>query len=154
MTASNTMYIGCATWQLPKGVRDRFSGQGIHLERYGSHFNCVEINSTFYQHHKPSTFKKWASSVAEHFRFAVKLPQQVTHKSKLTDMDALRSTPPARMLPEQFLRAVSCRSVSKPRLFPSPGSQFSTCSSMARIRPSIRASRRLLTSAQITPNGR
>ena len=63
-----------------------FAGEGSHLERYASLFNSVEINSSFKQSHRRVTYERWAATVPEHFRFAVKLPKVITHKSKLVDV--------------------------------------------------------------------
>jgi uncharacterized protein YecE (DUF72 family) len=43
----------------------------------------VEINSSFYRSHKPATYARWAASVPLDFRFAVKLPREITHVRKL-----------------------------------------------------------------------
>jgi uncharacterized protein YecE (DUF72 family) len=43
----------------------------------------VEINSSFYRPHKPETYARWAASVPDGFRFAVKLPKAITHERRL-----------------------------------------------------------------------
>jgi uncharacterized protein YecE (DUF72 family) len=48
----------------------------------------VEINSSFYRPHRPSTYAKWAASVPAGFRFAVKVPRAITHERRLADVDA------------------------------------------------------------------
>ena len=92
------IYIGCAGWSIPKEFRDRFPEKGTHLERYAARLNAVEINSSFYRSHKPETYMRWAASVPEHFRFAVKMPREITHRRKLHDCSALL---------QQFLTEVS-----------------------------------------------
>lgn len=81
--------IGCAGWALPKKHAARFSTAGSHLVRYASQFNAVEINSSFYRSHRPSTYLKWAQSVQRDFRFAVKIPKEVTHTRRLMNPDDL-----------------------------------------------------------------
>jgi len=49
----------------------------------------VEINSSFYRPHRPATYARWADSVAEDFRFAVKVPKQITHERRLLDCEGL-----------------------------------------------------------------
>jgi len=44
---------------------------------------CTEINSSFHRPHAAATYAKWAESTPSGFRFAVKLPQEVTHDRKL-----------------------------------------------------------------------
>jgi uncharacterized protein YecE (DUF72 family) len=46
-------------------------------------FNAVEINSCFYRPHRFATYERWAASVPEDFRFAVKLPKVITHEARL-----------------------------------------------------------------------
>jgi uncharacterized protein YecE (DUF72 family) len=71
--------IGTAGWTIPKPDRAAFPVQGTHLERYGQRFTAVEINSSFYRPHKLDTYTRWAASVPPDFRFAAKLPREVTH---------------------------------------------------------------------------
>ncbi len=75
--------IGTAGWSIPAHCADAFPGQGSHLERYARRLTAVEINSCFYRSHKPSTYLRWAASVPADFRFAVKLPREITHNRKL-----------------------------------------------------------------------
>ncbi|TWC78560.1 uncharacterized protein YecE (DUF72 family) [Rhizobium sp. SJZ105] len=75
--------IATAGWSIPKTVAHRFPETGSGLSRYATVFNGVEINSTFYRHHRPTTFERWANSVPDDFRFAVKLPREITHERRL-----------------------------------------------------------------------
>jgi uncharacterized protein YecE (DUF72 family) len=43
----------------------------------------VEINSSFYRPHRQSTYARWAASVPDDFRFAVKLTRAITHDMRL-----------------------------------------------------------------------
>jgi len=75
--------IGTAGWSIPRSLADCFPAEGSGLSRYAAVFTGVEINSTFYRRHKPSTFARWRESVPASFRFAVKLPRRITHELKL-----------------------------------------------------------------------
>jgi len=75
--------VGTAGWTIPKALADRFSSTGSHLERYAQRFGAVEINSSFYRSHQPSTYARWAASVPEGFQFAVKVPKEITHVRRL-----------------------------------------------------------------------
>jgi uncharacterized protein YecE (DUF72 family) len=75
--------IGTAGWTVPRAHAGSLASKGSHLERYAETMNCVEINSTFYRPHQEKTFTRWAASVPEDFRFAVKAPKAVTHEAKL-----------------------------------------------------------------------
>ena len=79
------MRVGTAGWKIAGPVRERFTGEGTHLERYARRFSCVEINSSFYRPHRPSTYARWAASVPDGFRFALKVPKEITHKRRLVD---------------------------------------------------------------------
>lgn len=81
----NTIHVGCAGWNIPKEHADRFPAGGTHLARYAQRLNCVEINSSFYRPHQAKTYARWAVSVPEDFRFAVKLPREITHFRRLLD---------------------------------------------------------------------
>lgn len=78
--------IATAAWSIPKKVADRFAQEGSGLSRYASVFEGVEINSTFYRRHKTSTFGRWAESVPDSFRFAVKIPKEVSHTRAMKDI--------------------------------------------------------------------
>ena len=83
------LYIGTAGWALPHMWRDRFPPAASNLQRYAMQFAGVEINSTFYRQHRRTTYERWASSVPAHFRFAVKIPQAITHDQRLVAADVL-----------------------------------------------------------------
>jgi uncharacterized protein YecE (DUF72 family) len=80
--------IGTAGWSVPSSYLDQVPLGGSHLERYARRLNAVEINSSFYRPHRRTTYQRWAQSVPEDFRFAVKLPKAITHKSGLSDCGA------------------------------------------------------------------
>jgi uncharacterized protein YecE (DUF72 family) len=77
------VHLGTAGWNIRREHAHRFSSAGTHLERYATLFNAVEINSCFYRSHRFTTYERWAASVSEDFRFAVKLPKVITHESRL-----------------------------------------------------------------------
>ena len=84
---SGNVRVGCAGWSLPKEHGDRFPAEGTHLERYAARFPAVEINSSFYRPHRPTTYARWAASVPADFRFSVKVPKVATHERRLVDAD-------------------------------------------------------------------
>jgi uncharacterized protein YecE (DUF72 family) len=83
------LHIGCAGWTIPKADQAAFPAEGTHLQRYAARFSAVEINSSFHRPHRPSTYARWAASVPDDFRFAVKAPSAITHERRLTDADDL-----------------------------------------------------------------
>ena len=81
--------IGTAGWSIARKDADAFPPDGTALERYSRVFSGVEVNSSFHRAHRTSTWAKWAESVPEQFRFAVKVPKTITHHAKLIDVDPL-----------------------------------------------------------------
>lgn len=68
---------------MPRISADRFPGEGTQLERYARVLRGVEINSSAYRDHGAGTYANWARQTPRHFRFAVKIPQQITHELRL-----------------------------------------------------------------------
>lgn len=79
--------VGCAGWSIPSQYAAQLAGPGTHLQRYGRQLRAVEINSSFYRSHAPQTYARWAASVPEDFRFAVKMPRAITHVARLSGAD-------------------------------------------------------------------
>ena len=75
--------IGTAGWSIPKAHAADCPGAGSQLARYARILSAVEINSSFYRPHRPTTYERWAASVPHGFRFAVKVPREITHSRKL-----------------------------------------------------------------------
>lgn len=78
--------IATAAWSIPKPLATAFPEEGSGLARYASVFNGVEVNSTFYRRHKTSTFERWAATTPDGFRFAVKIPKEITHQRAMKDI--------------------------------------------------------------------
>lgn len=78
--------IGCAGWNVPKQHGELFPSGGSHLERYAGLFSTVEINSSFYKPHRPATYARWAQDVPDHFDFTVKMPREITHGRRLSNV--------------------------------------------------------------------
>ena len=53
------------------------------LGYYASKFSSVEINNTFYRLPKEKVLLDWAAQVPEHFTFAIKASQRITHHTRL-----------------------------------------------------------------------
>lgn len=90
-TAARTrFFIGTAGWALPREHRPAFPVEGSNLQRYAGRLPAAEINSSFYRPHRPAIYERWASSVPQDFRFAVKIPKAITHERRLVSAgDAL-----------------------------------------------------------------
>jgi len=57
------------------------------LAFYGARFRAVEINSTFYHLPTVESVTSWTHEVRGDFRFALKAPQQITHRLRLRNAD-------------------------------------------------------------------
>src|SRR4030095_2753330 len=55
------------------------------LSFYAERFSTTEINYTFHRIPAPKTIDNWKAQTSEKFRFALKTPQKITHRSKLRD---------------------------------------------------------------------
>ena len=53
------------------------------LSFYATRFSTLEINNTFYRLPKESVLAEWASQVPDHFTFAIKASQKITHYTRL-----------------------------------------------------------------------
>ena len=53
------------------------------LTWYSARLPTVEINNTFYRMPKTSVLETWAGATPEHFRFAIKASQRITHFARI-----------------------------------------------------------------------
>ena len=84
---TGSVRIGTASWSIPAQYAAAFAQVGTHLERYARRLGAVEINSSFYRPHLPRTYQRWAGTVPEDFRFAVKMPREITHTRRLVGVE-------------------------------------------------------------------
>jgi uncharacterized protein YecE (DUF72 family) len=96
--------------------RPSFYPQDLHprgfLRYYASRLDAVEINATFYGNPAAETFAGWRDQVDGDFRFALKAPQQITHRARLRGVGALCA--------QFFERASSLGETRGPVLFQLP----------------------------------
>jgi len=80
--------IGTQGWNYQDWVGPFYPGgtrPADYLPIYSRAFDTVEVDSTFYAIPAASTVRAWAERTPPGFRFAVKMPQEVTHESRLRD---------------------------------------------------------------------
>jgi uncharacterized protein YecE (DUF72 family) len=58
---------------------------GDYLEYYADRFPIVEVDSTFYRVPTPRMVRGWRDRTPDGFRFALKVPQAITHQKQLRD---------------------------------------------------------------------
>lgn len=94
------IYIGTAGWSYNDWVGPFYpsaqSNSFDWLTYYSQHFNCVEVNSTYYTYISPKIVEGWIKKVEakEEFLFTLKLHQDFTHKNKFTsaNIDAVKTS--------------------------------------------------------------
>jgi uncharacterized protein YecE (DUF72 family) len=55
------------------------------LSYYAAHFDCVEVNNSFYRLPTDDTVAQWRSQVPPRFSFSLKASRYITHMKKLKD---------------------------------------------------------------------
>lgn len=77
--------IGCSGWDYPEWVGRFYPSRGNidRLARYAQVFPVVEVDSSFYSIPTPRTVERWDRRTPKGFRFAAKLPQEITHQRRL-----------------------------------------------------------------------
>jgi uncharacterized protein YecE (DUF72 family) len=81
--------IGTQGWSYPDWVGVFYppgAKQEDWLPFYGRVFDTVELDTTFYHPPRPSVVRSWARHSPEGFRFTAKVPQRITHESRLANM--------------------------------------------------------------------
>src|SRR5699024_2781560 len=78
-TGQTKLYTGCAKWNrkdlknfYPRGTKDE-------LQYYGSQFNGVELNATFYNIFDADQIEKWHDRVPDDFKFFPKVNRYISH---------------------------------------------------------------------------
>jgi uncharacterized protein YecE (DUF72 family) len=95
-----TYRVGCSGWSYddwkgPFYPTDAAAGE--FLGRYARVFDTVEVDSSFYRPPSPFLVRRWTTVTPPGFRFALKVPRDVTHKTGPESPGAL----------EQFLEGLS-----------------------------------------------
>lgn len=86
------IFVGCAKWGrkdwvgkiYPKGTKD-----ADFLNHYAKHFNCIELNATFYRMPTFQQTSGWKNKVGPDFKFCPKFVDQITHIRRLKETKEL-----------------------------------------------------------------
>lgn len=81
--------IGCQGWNYDAWVGPFYPERTRpvdFLRVYARAFDTVEVDATFYAIPAPRTLREWAARVPDGFQFALKLPQEITHESRLRNV--------------------------------------------------------------------
>jgi len=86
-------YIGTSGWSYndwkqifyPNDLTD----QTKRLQFYSEHFNCTEVNSTFYKIPGKEVVQNWLSAASDNFQFIIKLNRYFAHMKRLKSDEAV-----------------------------------------------------------------
>lgn len=86
-TGTTNLYVGCAKWNrkdlknfYPRAAKDE-------LTYYGSQFNCVELNATFYKTFDRDQITSWHDRVPDNFKFFPKVNRYISHLKWLNGVE-------------------------------------------------------------------
>jgi uncharacterized protein YecE (DUF72 family) len=85
-----SVFVGCAKWGrkdwlgkvYPPGTRE-----ADFLPLYAKHFNCIELNATFYKIPSYKQAQEWKSKVGQGFLFSPKVSNSISHIHRLKDVN-------------------------------------------------------------------
>lgn len=86
------VYVGCAKWGRKDWVGKIYplkTKEADFLNHYARHFNCIELNATFYKMPTEKQTSAWKNKVGEDFKFCPKFIDQITHLKRLKDVNEL-----------------------------------------------------------------
>ena len=80
------IHVGIGGWDFDPW-RGTFYPPGLsrakQLQHLGTRLNATEVNATYYSSMSPATFAKWAASVPDDFKFALKASRFCTNRKRL-----------------------------------------------------------------------
>ena len=85
-------WLGCSGWAYDDWVGPFYppgTPPGEFLERYARVFRTVEVDSSFYRPPTPFLLRRWADRTPDGFRFALKVPREVTHSKEVGGEEVL-----------------------------------------------------------------
>lgn len=88
------VHVGCAKWGRKEWLGKIYplkTKEANFLDEYVKHFDCIELNATFYQVYGTETISKWKEKAASNpnFKFCPKFSQSITHLRRLKNVDEL-----------------------------------------------------------------
>ena len=82
------VHVGCAKWGRKEWLGKIYpekTKEANFLDEYVKHFDCIELNATFYQVYGEATIDKWRAKAAQNpgFKFCPKFSQSISHIKRL-----------------------------------------------------------------------
>ena len=86
--------VGCAKWGRKEWLGKIYppkTKDANFLDEYVKHFDCIELNATFYNIYGPLVIGKWKEKAATNpnFKFCPKFSQRITHMRRLKNADEI-----------------------------------------------------------------
>jgi uncharacterized protein YecE (DUF72 family) len=100
-SAKNTgelkVHIGCAKWGRKEWVGKIYppkTKDANFLDEYVKHFDCIELNATFYNLYPPATISKWKDKAdsSPGFKFCPKFTQSISHIRRLKNAEDITTS--------------------------------------------------------------
>jgi len=101
LNAKPEIFVGCAKWGRKDWIGKVYppgTKEADFLSLYSKHFNCIELNATFYRIPTVSQTAGWAAKVGKDFKFSPKITDRISHLKRLKDVTELTT---------QFLEGIS-----------------------------------------------
>ncbi|GAA4906972.1 DUF72 domain-containing protein [Mucilaginibacter defluvii] len=91
------VHVGCAKWGRKEWVGKIYPSKtkdANFLDEYVKHFDCIELNATFYQVYGAETIAKWRDKAAINpdFRFCPKFSQSISHIRRLKNAEEITTS--------------------------------------------------------------
>lgn len=91
------VHVGCAKWGRKEWVGKIYppkTKDANFLDEYVKHFDCIELNATFYQVYGAETIAKWRNKAAINpdFRFCPKFSQSISHIRRLKNAEEITTS--------------------------------------------------------------
>src|ERR1700712_5620696 len=91
------VHVGCAKWGRKEWLGKIYPPKTKDvnfLDEYVKHFDCIELNATFYNVYPPATIQKWKDKALlnPHFKFCPKFSQSISHIKRLKNAEEVTTS--------------------------------------------------------------
>lgn len=91
------VHVGCAKWGRKEWVGQIYppkTKDANFLDEYVKHFDCIELNATFYNLYPAATINKWKEKAESNpdFKFCPKFSQSISHIRRLKNAEEITTT--------------------------------------------------------------
>ncbi|MDN5286062.1 MAG: hypothetical protein JWR38_2336 [Mucilaginibacter sp.] len=91
------VHVGCAKWGRKEWIGQIYppkTKDTNFLDEYVKHFDCIELNATFYNIYGPDTIAKWKAKADSnpHFKFCPKFSQSISHVRRLKNAEDITTS--------------------------------------------------------------